>query len=361
MVYTFFVCVLVYFFTYLFACKAKICKRNNNNNQYRYYLILSVFIYSIIIGLRYNVGLDYEAYHNLVIGYNLFELDRVEFFPHYLAILVQSFKIPFYVWFVIMAGISIFFVEIVFRNKLIILLPFSVLLYLLYYLDFNVNVVRQACAASIVLFSFTFIKSKEKVKFLVAVGAAYLFHKSSLIVIPLYWLISDKDFFSMKWQFVAYLSFTLFGTLFIKLLIDKTTNLWIALGYMDQLETVVAKDMLAQSTSGYGIIMNFIRYSIFILLYPKVNLYFKDKGFNVFYKIFFIGICLYVTTMSDIMLSRMNMYFLIADVAVSSYMYYYMFNMKKYKLLGVGLLAVQFIMAFQAQVINIGEWQFVDF
>lgn len=65
--------------------------------------------------------------------------------------------------------------------------------------------------------------------------------------------------------------------------------------------------------------------------------------------------------MSDIMLSRMNMYFLIADVAVSSYMYYYMFNMKKYKLLGVGLLAVQFIMAFQAQVINIGEWQFVDF
>ena len=133
----------------------------------------------------------------------------------------------------------------------------------------------------------------------------------------------------------------------------------VIIGWKEIAETT--KDMLAQSTSGYGIIMNFIRYSIFILLYPKVNLYFKDKGFNVFYKIFFIGICLYVTTMSDIMLSRMNMYFLIADVAVSSYMYYYMFNMKKYKLLGVGLLAVQFIMAFQAQVINIGEWQFVDF
>lgn len=360
--YTFFVYLIVYLFTCLFACKAKNSKQDNNNKQYYFYLILSVFIFSIIIGLRYNVGLDYEAYHNLVIGYNVFELGRVEIFPHYLAILVQNYNIPFYVWFIIMAGISIFFIEIVFRKELIILLPLSVLLYLLYYLDFNVNVVRQSCSASIVLFSFSFIKTKEVEKFLITVGVAYLFHRSSLIVIPLYWLISDKEFITTKWQFILFLSFTLFGSLLIKVVIDHTANLWIALGYMEQFGTVVAKDMLAQSNSGYGIIMNFIRYSVFILLYPKVSVYFNNNGFNVFYKIFFIGSCLYSTTMADIMLSRMNMYFLIADVAVSSYMYYYMFKInKKYQLLGIGMLTIQFIMAFQAQVVNVGEWQFVNF
>ena len=155
---------------------------------------------------------------------------------------------------------------------------------------------------------------------------------------------------------------TIFGSAFVSFFLDKTSSLWIAVGYMEQLGAIVDKEMLAESNTGYGIIMNFIRYSIFILLYNQVSTHFKTRGFDAFYKIFFVGICLYSTTMTDVMLSRVNMYFLIADVAVSSYMYYYMLKVrKKYQLLAFGLLLVQCFMAFQAQVITTGPWQFVKF
>lgn len=360
MIYTFFIYFIIYSFTIFFAYIAKIYKIANNK-LYHVFLVFSVLFYSLIIGLRYDVGLDYGAYFDLVNGYNIFELERVELFPRYLTLFVQNNHIPFYVWFMIMAGISIYFIEKVFCKDLVFLLPISVLLYLLYYLDFNVNVVRQACAVSIVLFSYSFIRTKELIKFLLTVSFAFLFHKSSLVALPFYWLISDYEFINKKWQYAIFLLMSIFGYLFLSILISRISFLLFALGYTEQLEIIAEQQMLTELDSGYGVIMNFIRYSIFILLYKQVGSYFKNKGFYVFYKIFFVGICLYSTTMGDVMLSRINTYFLIADVAVSSYMYYYMLKInKRYRLIAVGLLTIQFMMAFQAQVINVGLWKFVN-
>lgn len=68
----------------------------------------------------------------------------------------------------------------------------------LYFQTFNT--VRYYLALSIALFSMKYVLEKDSLKFVFWIGIAALFHKSVLLVLPMYWIAS---FAWKRWQIVA--------------------------------------------------------------------------------------------------------------------------------------------------------------
>lgn len=63
---------------------------------------------------------------------------------------------------------------------------FAVLLYYLLFYSFSLNIIRQMMSMSILLFSYTYIKRKELLKFLLCVLVSFFFHKASIFGLALY-------------------------------------------------------------------------------------------------------------------------------------------------------------------------------
>ena len=57
---------------------------------------------------------------------------------------------------------------------------------------FQMTGVRQSCAMAVFLMAYRYIKEKKIVKYLLMIGLAYLFHKSAVVLLPIYWFKNRK-------------------------------------------------------------------------------------------------------------------------------------------------------------------------
>lgn len=57
---------------------------------------------------------------------------------------------------------------------------------------FQMTGVRQSCAMAVFLFAYKYIKEKKLLKYLLMIGLAYLFHKSAIVLLPIYWFKNRK-------------------------------------------------------------------------------------------------------------------------------------------------------------------------
>lgn len=57
---------------------------------------------------------------------------------------------------------------------------------------FQMTGVRQSCAMAIFLLAYKYIKEKKPIKYLLMIGVAYLFHKSAIVLLPIYWFKNRK-------------------------------------------------------------------------------------------------------------------------------------------------------------------------
>lgn len=57
---------------------------------------------------------------------------------------------------------------------------------------FQMTGVRQSCAMAVFLIAYRYIKEKKLLKYLLMIGLAYLFHKSAIGLLPIYWFKNRK-------------------------------------------------------------------------------------------------------------------------------------------------------------------------
>lgn len=98
--------------TLVFIYRAQINTRRFDTLDSNINFYVSILFFAIIVGLRWDVGIDYMAYYDLVVGNNQFEteLTRLELIPRGMIIFFRNFNIPFYFWFILMAYIQLFFI-----------------------------------------------------------------------------------------------------------------------------------------------------------------------------------------------------------------------------------------------------------
>ena len=325
-------------------------------------IYISIAAFSLIVGLRWDVGIDYMTYYELASGlFSEYQLGKMEPLARYTAQFVYMNGFPFYLWFVLMAFLQyIFVIKSVDRGRGYIL-SYTVFFYLCYMLAFSMNIVRQAVAYSILLYAYDYIHKKRFFHYAIWCIIAALFHKSALIMLLFYFVANIKLNISAFSQILIMLLFVVLGQTIISEVISLFGEYWILLGYEGVVTKIEEQARTIEMGGGLGIVFNYMKYGIIILYSEKLKTIYKNYGFVVFYNLFFIGICIYGVTMMDMYLSRMAQYFLVCDVVVSSCLMHYLFHTSKTninKLLGIVLLVlIAFISIYSLS--SAQEWKFI--
>lgn len=180
----------------------------------REFFTKSIFLILILFsGFRYNVGKDFknyeQIYNNIKIN-NMIEIKKyVEFGYIYLNEIIIYFKGSFQLVLLIMALFSNIFIYKFIKDRFFILpqkekyMIYSIYIYFLigaYYIS-SFNAVRQFLAISIFLYSYNFIERRKLKRYIIYLTIGSFFHKSLILLIPLYWLLSIKKI-TLKYFFI---------------------------------------------------------------------------------------------------------------------------------------------------------------
>ena len=162
----------------------------------------------ILIGsIRFQVGTDYENYRTIY--ENRQEIGILEGILQGKEILVFIIiKIAAYLNnYQLMLAIITFLTIIIFYKAILdykekISLGFMFFLYLFLNFTTSFNIIRQALAMVIVLYSYKFMFKRNFIKFLLTIIIASMFHITALIFLPFYFICSDKLNKNKKTKFI---------------------------------------------------------------------------------------------------------------------------------------------------------------
>lgn len=177
-------------------------QRTRKSYQNRLYMAGIFLILFVMLALRFDIGNDYRQYtqtaHEAYVGgYVVTEIG----FNMLVRLLYQAAGGEYYeLVFAVFAFFTLLFFLKAFARQSVSFCGtfFLFMTWGLYFQTFNT--VRYYLALSIALFSMKYVLERDYIKFVFWIIAAALFHKSVLLVIPVYWVAS---FAWKKWQIAA--------------------------------------------------------------------------------------------------------------------------------------------------------------
>ena len=279
-------------------------------------------IASLIIGLRWNMGVDFENYYTVIstpIHANI-HIERFELIPRYLIVLIQYFDLPYCTWFITMAFFHFIFLYLAANNGLKFLLPWMLFFYFYSLFDLSLNITRQTAAITVILYAYTFINRKNLRAYLLLIAVAYCFHRTALICIPLYWIAPRVELNNRFIQTIIVCSCIVAGSVL-------KNYLWESVQALESLRYAHYADAdfdYGNSGTGLGVIANYIRYFILIYYSNILKKVYKGQGFHIFYFFVFVDMCLYNSLKDDLALSRIEMYFSSANIITTGFLCHYL-------------------------------------
>ena len=300
---------------------------------------LSILIFAIVAGLRYNVGVDHLTYLRF---YEEFSKQgwttRETFEPGFLFIMkvFTELNLHFFFFFAFLAAIQLFFIYFALRKQKQ-LLPYIGLFIMLgpYFLDW-MNGIRQCIAMCIFVLSIEFIQKRKFILYILTIFGASLIHKSAYILLPFYFIFF-KSFSPSKTKthlLILILCIILGNSptwiSFITVLNDFFTFLGYE-NYVNNFENVL--DNLQEFAWGPRRITVLLINFIIIYLYPQISqFYHNNKYVPLYFSLFFIGVCLYnLLANTSLEFLRPVSYFTIFTLPMSAYTAHYL-KIKKRKM-----------------------------
>lgn len=296
----------------------------------RIYLLIPIFFFSLISGLRYGVGIDYYAY------LRSFSASDLELWNSYEPGFIYIIKICRLLglgpesFFFILAFLQIFFLYFSFRKNtsVTIFLP-SALILTGIAMSGYMNNIRQTIAFCIFVFSVHYIAKRNFFRYLLCVATAFLFHKSAVILLPLYWIWRWKDsyFTNSRWQIIlASLAFITASFIDLPTILGHFDSLLEIMGYSHYMK---GTRIAGESSIGLGYVLVFITYLIIIIYNKKMKLFYNDRTFNIMYDLFFIGCISEFLFRGSMMFNRITYYFSGFKTIFIAYVLYFLYKNKK--------------------------------
>lgn len=163
--------------------------KDKSKIKYNLLFYFSLMIVTLFIGLRYNVGTDFESYTKIY--YKIINLNLTSYFDynieigHYIICKIANILFDnSYGMMIIYAFFTNFFVMKAIEKLTNKKYWLSYLIYGLTFLPFACNGIRQGLSMAIILYAFTFFNENKYIKFYLFILIAFLFHKSSIIIVP---------------------------------------------------------------------------------------------------------------------------------------------------------------------------------
>lgn len=333
----------------------------------RAFLYALIAIFTLVIGLRYDVGDDYMSYKNYYFNNSLFP--NMEKGYALINILFKSLDFHYCTVFLLSSFLMIFLFTKA-QDKFKFVLPWS-LYFLFTTLELFIwdNVIRQSLAFCFFLFSVRFVQERKMVPYMICIVLAILFHKTAFPLVVFYFLLPLNVKDDRKYQYVILFASFLLGTVIKMFLFSQIAFLADLIGSQtsEGNNTVLQKLDFANSKNSLGV-ATFIWLaidSICIYFYPKMKKLHENVGYEYYYKLYFIGIVLN-NSIGGTYFDRVNMYFLPFRIVIYAFLMYEFSRMKgmNYKvpmLMVSGLTFLLFLWAINNKASRCAPYQFVEF
>lgn len=328
--------IVVYSFTALILYQLALPYLNPNCSRkfWTADMIWSVIVIAFIAGARYKVGVDYIGYLN---SYNEIlsgeELYRDDFEIGFLLIsrLLAILDAHFFFFFALWASVQIGFVYSAMKDSRYII-PYLALCIMLgpYFLTW-MNGIRQTVVACAFVWAVRFIKEQRLKPYLLFIALAYTIHHSALILLPFYLLGRKKEVSDTTAKNLI--------ILFICIFLGSTPTWISSLSFLGPLLDTVGFDRyggvfdamnegvtkLVRFDWGPTKIAALLLEILIIIYYPKMRKQFQQTKIDMFFLLFFIGICWYYLVMNTVhQMIRPTEYFTIFRLPMTAYLLYYL-------------------------------------
>lgn len=267
-------------------------------------IVFLVFIFSLITGLRYDVGTDHLFYLEAYLdGDN----ERLEFLFSGLSDLYRSLGVHPVLYFFSLSLIQISFFILAFRENRFVLPFLAVFLFTNSLYGSWINTIRQDIAICIWIYAIQFILNKDWKRYLICCLICFGFHRSSFIFVLFYPLFcTGKDFFSSTKMQFALIAVAVFIRHSFGGLLNRLEGMIQV--YMNSMSLITGSETLYDSYTVEGSVDQMINNAdsvtqtglaflfrcavcIIIVLYsPKLKQYYHSKRFNLYYNFFFIAL-----------------------------------------------------------------------
>jgi len=284
---------------------------------------IPILIYTFVFGTRYYVGVDYSEYLAMYeewdpstsfsgnADYGIFSRIEIGF----MAIIALCSKLHCapYIYFSVISFIQISLIYWAFKDKKEVL-AYSILALFLtgYAMTYFQNGLRQYLAISFFVLSLKYIVQQNAFKYILCICIACLFHKSALILIPVYFLYAHKETFCYLDSTKTFLSI-LFPCIILSqinitsIITSQLENLLTLTGY----EAYIGSEFWTGTNQGLGgtIFLEIIILLILIFERPRVKQYYSDPLFLICFDLFFIAFCGHLLFFRSLITDRIFRYF----------------------------------------------------
>lgn len=345
---------IIYFFILLFLTgSAYLAKRKREYAVCSYELLIPLLLVSVLMGFRYDVGTDWEQYKIyytdiLDNGLAWSKITSSTLEPLYLILnaSIAFWGIPYQGFFAIIMFLHLFLLYKSF-DYYKFLLPLGIFFYVTTLFCTSLNIQRQTLSICIFLFSLRYILNRQFLKYFICVAVAAMTHYSSFILFPIYFLAFDSaGFLNKRWvQIALYISSFFVFNIFLDWIMNVVSLYVPNAKYLSNLSALGNRDM--DVASGLGILANYVIDIILILFSNKLGRIYKSIGFNVLFRIFFIGVCLSNTFSIDVFLSRLPLALESLRFIILAFLTHYLFSLKKIPsayYFGIAIVSLYFFM-----------------
>jgi len=293
------------------------------------FLLLFLF-FSLVSGLRYNVGVDYlsylQFYGQLLQGdYHFNQIYELGFLK--ISEVLAALGVHFTLYFAFWAFWQVSFAYLSLKNERYLLPYFGlILVFGGSYLDW-MNGIRQALAACIVVYSTEFILQRKPLRYFSLIILASLFHRSALVFVILY-ILPIRDYFRNR-----YITLLL---LLLALIIGNDPRWLGSIRSFDKLLSIIGYGNYASNLEliletvpkqmGFGPrrIMSLLINVVMIWVSPRLKERYKTEKFLMIYNISIIGLLYYnLFANSGYLFLRFVYYFEIFQAVSIAYLLHY--------------------------------------
>lgn len=335
---------------------------NNNAKFWTPPMIIMLLGFSLLVGMRYDVGTDHL--HYWAIYENGYINERMEPLFNLIMDVCLKLSLPPTFFFGVLGFIQVTFFYLAFRDERYLYPLFAIFLFTNGLFGSWMNTIRQDIAGCIWLFSFRYIDEKKIKLYLIWCVIACLFHRSAVILFLMYPLLRiKKDWLSnvtlqMIIVLVALVFKKYFNLLFYQL--DTLSSYYLnilSIGMEEDHFNSYSLDNLVVGAghfnevlqSGIGVIVKDITYIIIVLFSNKIKSFYNSQRVNNYYIVFYLAFILYIILPTGVYsLARPFQYFTTVLTVMIAYAVYYFFHEKKsdYSILGILLILLQILLFF---------------
>lgn len=297
-------------------------------NRIFFYLV-PISIISLIIGLRYDVGVDYLAYKEIYetrfTGSFDESCENIEFLYAVISYCCYKLGMPYYLLFIIMAFIPFYFYYKSF-DRFRYLFPFATYcLIALGILFWYFNIQRQATAFFILLYSVNFIVKKRFWLFLLYCLIATGFHISSIYFLPcfLLYFLPRRQLCSSFLLGFAYILTWLFSEHLQYFLFELITP-FLSGRYATYLAVMNEWEM--GGGSGIGLLILHLVDLILILNSSVLFSKYQQERFDIYFRIYFIGSIISNIAGINMLLSRLPFCFTSMKIIIAGFFMFHVLS-----------------------------------